>query len=71
MDLPGDLVAGCAPGEPDCGAGSVPPGLDTWFLVLVVLVLTALVVGTAWFVRSVMARRAAAAANDAAQDTVV
>jgi hypothetical protein len=42
MSFVGDVIAGCAPGAPDCGAGTLP-GLDSWFVVLV-LVLAALLV---------------------------
>jgi hypothetical protein len=30
------VLAGCAPGEPDCTAGTLP-GLDAWFVVLVLV----------------------------------
>jgi hypothetical protein len=61
MDFVGVVVAGCAPGEPDCAAGTVPNGPDAWFVVLVLLLLVAVVGGAAVFLRRRMARRGEAA----------
>lgn len=61
MDFLGVVVAGCAPGEPDCAAGTVPNGIDTWFIALVLLLPVAVVGGAAMFVPHRMARRSEAA----------
>ena len=63
MDLVGIVVAGCAPGDQDCAAGSVPPGIDTWFVVLVVCLLIAAVVGASLLLRHVSSRGADAASD--------
>jgi hypothetical protein len=57
MGILGDVIAGCAPGEPDCAAGSIPPGMDTWFVVLVLLILLAVAVGTGLLLRRAVRRR--------------
>jgi hypothetical protein len=43
MSFPGDVIAGCAPGTSECAQQTAYPGLDNWFVVLV-LVMVALVV---------------------------
>lgn len=57
MDYLGVVLAGCAPGAPDCAAGTVPNGVDTWFIILVLLLLVAVVGGSALFVRHRIAHR--------------
>ena len=61
----GIVVAGCAPGDQDCAAGSVPPGIDTWFVALVVCLLVAAVVGASLLLRHLSSRGAGSAASDA------
>jgi hypothetical protein len=63
MDLVGIVVAGCAPGDQDCAAGSVPPGIDTWFVVLVVVVLVTALVGASLLLRHLWSRGADAASD--------
>jgi hypothetical protein len=41
MSVLGDVIAGCAPGTSECADQTAYPGLDNWFVVLV-LVLAAL-----------------------------
>jgi hypothetical protein len=61
MSLLGDVIAGCSPGQPDCGAGTLP-GLDAWFVVLVLvlaaLLLLAVVAGAVRLPRRRSGRRA-------------
>jgi len=65
MNLVGIVVAGCAPGEPGCVGGTVPPGIDTWFVVLVVCMLVAAMVGASLLLRHLSSRGAGKAASDA------
>jgi hypothetical protein len=37
------VIAGCAPGEPDCAAGTIPTGIDIWFILLMLLLVVAFV----------------------------
>lgn len=63
MDFVGAVVAGCASGESDCAAGTVPNGVDTWFIVLVLPLLIALVGGAVLLLRRGMIRRSEAASG--------
>ena len=39
MSLIGDVIAGCAPGTSECADHTSYPGMDAWFVVLVLAVL--------------------------------
>ena len=55
MSFLGDVIAGCAPGTNECADLTPYPGIDSWFVVLVmvvaVLLLLAVVAGVVTFVR--------------------
>jgi hypothetical protein len=55
MNFLGDVIAGCAPGTSECADQTAYPGLDNWFvvllLVLVALLVLAVMAGGARFVR--------------------
>jgi hypothetical protein len=61
VSLSGDVIAGCAPGTSECANQTAYPGLDNWFVVLVVVlaaVLMLAVVAGGWrFVRHRSSRR--------------
>jgi len=57
MHFLGDVVAGCSPVDPECAAGTVPNGLDAWFLLVALLLLATAVVGAALLVRRRVANR--------------
>ena len=47
MNLIGDVIAGCAPGTSECADQTAYPGIDIWFVVLVLVVLLVAVVAGA------------------------
>ena len=55
MNFLGAVIAGCAPGTSECADQTAYPGLDNWFvvlvLVLVALIVLAVVAGAARYVR--------------------
>jgi hypothetical protein len=57
MDAWGTLIAGCSPDELDCSSGTIPNGLDAWFVALVLVVLVALIAGGVMAVALLVRRR--------------
>ena len=64
MDHVGVVLAGCAPGTGECVEQVPYPGIDTWFVLLVLGLLVLAVAGIAVFlVRRLSRRRVATAAS--------
>jgi len=54
----GDVIAGCAPGTSECANQTPYPGIDAWFVLLVLaVVLLAVVVGAVLITRRRSGRR--------------
>jgi hypothetical protein len=61
MSFMGDVVAGCAPGTNECAGQADLPGLDTWFILLVIVpLILAIVAGAVLLGRRRQRRRAGA-----------
>ena len=66
MSFTRDVVAGCAPGTNECAVQADLPGLDTWFvLVLIVPLILAIVAGAFLVARRGIRRGAEAATRTA------
>jgi len=63
MNLVAGIVAGCDPTQRDCAAGTVPNGIAAWFVVLLLFLALAVVVGAALLVRRWLSRRAEVASR--------